>query len=445
MKGLKTLIIFIIVLLTGAYIYFYERKTPTTEERKEKEKKIFDFKSEEVKKFSLKKGEHLIIVCEKKDEKWQMVKPLKVKANKSEIERILSRLEFLESQRKLKEKIELGKFGLDNPKIEVIINLKDKSLILLLGDNCPVGGNMYAMLKNREEILVVRKGIFNDLDKKIEDFRDRQVVEVDKFKTSKLLIECGGEILECRKEDEKWHITNPIQARGDSEKIEEILDKLNDLKVEDFISEDPAEMEKYGLSSPRLTATVWEGDISRSVIFGTPEENKVYAKRKAFDSIYSVKEDIISALTKEPGDLRDMDILKFTQSNAKKLIVEKKKKKYICERDSEDNWKLTEPIDIEPDSSAIDDILWELSSLRAEKFVDDIEKLSRYGLDKPAIKITVEVEEKEKKEKEIYVLLVGKKTKEDTFYAKLLGEKEIYEISSSTVETLKKDLEKKPD
>lgn len=435
MRGFKTLIVFFIVLLTGTYIYFYERKTPTTEERKEKEKKIFDFKSEEVKKFSLKKGEYLI-VCEKKDGKWQMVKPLKVKADKSEIERILSRLEFLETQRRLKEdseKIEKQNFGLDNPRIEVTINPKDKSMTLLLGDNCPVGGNMYVMLKDREEILVVRKGIFNDLDKKIEDFRDRQIVEVDKFKTSKLLIECGGEILECRKEDEKWCITNPIQARGDSEKIEEILDKLNDLRVEDFISEDPAEMEKYGLSSPKFTTTVWEGDSSRSVIFGTSEKNKVYAKRKAFDSIYLVKEDIIAALTREPGDLRDMDILKFTQSDAKKLIVEKKKKKYICERDSEDNWELTKPAGIDPDSSAIDDILWELSSLRAEKFVDDIEKLSRYGLDKPAIKVTVEVEEE-------YVLLIGKKTKKDTFYAKLLGEKEIYEISSSTVEILKKDL-----
>ncbi len=303
MKGLKTLIVFVIVLLTGAYIYFYERKTPTTEEREEKEKKVFDFKSEEVKKISIKKDEHLI-VCEKKGGTWQMVKPLKVKADKSEIERILSRLEFMESQRKLKEKIELQKFGLDNPKIEVTINSKDKSLTLLLGDNCPVGGNMYAMRKNIEEILVVRKGILNDLDKEVEDFRDRQVVEIDKFKTSKLLIERDEDILECRKEDEKWHITNPIQACGDSEKIEEILDKLNDLKIENFVSEDPAETEKYGLSSPMLTATIWEGDSSRSVIFGTQEENKVYAKRKAFDSIYSVKEDIITALTKEPETLK---------------------------------------------------------------------------------------------------------------------------------------------
>ena len=177
MRGLKTLIVFLIALLTGAYIYFYERKTPTTEERKEKEKKIFDFKSEEVKKLSLKKGEHLI-VCEKKDGKWQMVKPLKVKADKSEMERILSRLEFLEAQRRLKEdneKIEKQKFGLDNPRIEVTINLKDKSMTLLLGDNCPVGGNMYVMRKDREEILVVRKGIFNDLDKEVGDLREKEI------------------------------------------------------------------------------------------------------------------------------------------------------------------------------------------------------------------------------------------------------------------------------
>ncbi len=175
MRWIKTLIVFVIVLGTGAYIYFFERETPTTEEREEKARKVFDFESEDVTKLSLRKGERLI-VCEKREEKWQMVEPLDVKADKGEIDRILSRLEFLQAERRLKEEkdktLNLKDFGLDSPKGETSFELDDKSFTLLLGDNCAVGGNMYVMLKDRKEVLVVRKSLFDDLDKSVDDLRD---------------------------------------------------------------------------------------------------------------------------------------------------------------------------------------------------------------------------------------------------------------------------------
>lgn len=583
MKWIKTLVVFIIALGVGAYIYFYEKGTPTTEELKEKAKKVFDFKSDDVKRLSLKTGEQLI-VCEKKEDKWQMVKPLNVKADKAGIGRILSRLEFLQTERRLKgekdKKLNLKDFGLDKPRMETTFEVEDKSFTLLLGGNCSVGRNMYVMRTDKEEVLVVRRSLSDALDKSVEDLRDRQVIEVDKYKATKLLIERDGKGLECKKEGERWRITNPILARGARDEIEKILDKLDDLKVVEFISEDPGEIDRFGLSSPEVSVTVWEEDVSRSLIFAKAEEDRVYAKRKAFDSIYSVEKGIIETLNREANDLRDRkvvrfdtdkvkrievsyadeiilekeeddwkivkpreieadnaevddflrelgdleieefveeeckrldryglekplatvtltledgeekqkillgktkgsdycylkreeekpvfavsvdflqkversylayidrEILSFSTSDARKLILEREGKRYLCEKDGEDNWKLVEPAGGEIDLSIVDNILRDISTLYAERFISESAKnLAKYGLGEPQIKLTVETEEEEG-EPVSETLLIGKKADDENFYAKLQGKEEIFEIQNSIVQNLKKDLETEPE
>jgi hypothetical protein len=178
----KTLIVFIIALLVGGYIYFYERKAPTTEERVEKAQRVFDFDSEDVRRLSLRKGDCLI-VCEKTEEEWIITEPLKVKADKSKVEGIISVLEFLRVERKLEqkagEKLETVEFGLDEPRMEVIIDVEGESLTFIIGDDSPVGRNMYAMCKDRGEVILVRKSLFDDLGKNVEDLRVVENLEKD--------------------------------------------------------------------------------------------------------------------------------------------------------------------------------------------------------------------------------------------------------------------------
>ncbi len=427
MKWLKTLVVFIIALGIGGYIYFYEKETPTTEELKEKAKKVFDFKPDDVKRLSLKRGEQLI-VCEKKEDKWQMVKPLNVKADKAGIGRILSRLEFLQTERRLKgekdKKLNLKDFGLDKAKVEVTFEVEDKSFTLLLGDNSSVGRNMYVMRKDKEEVLVVRRSLSDNLDKSLEDLRDRQVIEVDKYGATKLLIQREGKDLECKKEEEAWRITSPILARGARDEIEKILDKLDDLKVAEFISEDAGEIDRFGLSSPELSVTVWEEDVSRSLIFAKVEEDRVYAKREAFDSIYSVEKDIIETLTKKPNELRDRKVVRFDTDKVKRIEVSYADE-IILEKE-EDEWKIVKPGQIKADKGEVDDFLRELGDLEIEEFVEeDCKRLDRYGLEKPLATVTLILENGEEKQK----ILLGNKKGSDYCYLKREEEKPVFAVS----------------
>jgi hypothetical protein len=178
----KTLIVFIIALLVGGYIYFYESKMPTTEERAEKAQRVFGFDSEDVQKLSLRKGDRLVI-CEKREGEWMITEPLEVEADKSKVEGIISVLEFLRVERKLEqkagEKFETVDFGLDEPRMEITIDVEGKPLTFIIGDDSPVGRNMYAMHKDREEIILIRKSLFDDLDKDAGDLCVVEDVEKD--------------------------------------------------------------------------------------------------------------------------------------------------------------------------------------------------------------------------------------------------------------------------
>lgn len=174
MKYMKTLIVFVVVLAAGAYIYFFEKKVPTTEEKKRKADKIFDFEIGQVTKLSLKKGDRLI-VCEKEGKDWKIIKPSKAEADGDKVGRIISTLKYLRAERQFEsekdDKLKPADFGLDKPVLSAVIDAGGVPLVFLLGDNCPAGRSMYAMLQGEDKILVVRKSIFNNLDKNVKDLR----------------------------------------------------------------------------------------------------------------------------------------------------------------------------------------------------------------------------------------------------------------------------------
>src|SRR3989338_1717436 len=121
MRLRTTLVLLIIAILVGGYILLYERKKPTTEQWKEKSKRVFDIKSDRVSKLEISQGDKLL-AFEKKDNKWEMTTPLKYPADSGEIDRVVSKIEFLEWERLLKKgewETKKSDFGIDKPRAEV--------------------------------------------------------------------------------------------------------------------------------------------------------------------------------------------------------------------------------------------------------------------------------------------------------------------------------------
>lgn len=160
----------------------------------------------------------------------------------------------------------------------------------------------------------------------------------------------------------------------------------------------------------------------------------------------------------------------------KKLVVEKPDRTFVCDitnkRDAEGQfqWELSKPVQTIADTNAINQIIWDMSFLKADSYVVKAPKdLKAFGLQDPRIRISVTYEKvpeqlseeqgkKEKEEKpeavakskeplekivETRTLLIGKKVKDGdkvSSYGMFADNDLVFELSWPKVKNLDAEL-----
>ena len=72
--------------------------------------------------------------------------------------------------------------------------------------------------------------------------------------TRAVLKTAAGEI-ELAKRDEHWEIVKPLQARGDDQKIGDLLAQVTKARIQEFVADDRGDLHAYGLAEPRGSIT----------------------------------------------------------------------------------------------------------------------------------------------------------------------------------------------
>src|ERR1043166_299922 len=148
MKPKTTIILLIGALLIGGFVWYDSTHFKETSEQETQAKRLLrDLQSTDVTRLELHNTNGLIVI-EKTGQKWDLKKPYEVRASKSEVDSILSDLEFLEADRTMtpKELKETGatpaSYGLDKPRAEATLTVKGSNRTIKLGDETKVGGNL---------------------------------------------------------------------------------------------------------------------------------------------------------------------------------------------------------------------------------------------------------------------------------------------------------------
>lgn len=421
-----TFVLLILVLVAAGAAIILQSKVPPTDKWAELSKKVFkDYESGDATKLEIKTKDRTL-AFEKKDDKWQMSGPLKVRADKSAVMGILDGCESLQKERDVEakkgEETDLAKFGLKEPEVTITFWAKPKAAkeeikrALLLGKKTPGGENVYARVDGQDGLLVIGNSLLDKAGKETNEFRDKVVIDVDKDKVEKMELACGdAKPIECSmKEKEGWLLTQPVADLGDKDKIEEVLNKLKDLRLEkgDFVSEDDSDLKKYGLDSPRAVVTVYQGGAAKTLLLGKPVDgkaDKIYAKCKAEPSILAVNKTILDDLKKEPKDLRSRKVINLSSTGDVTKIEVKLPSQDVVVEKKDDKWTLTKPSEEKADSASVDEFLDDVKKLSVDDWAaDKAADLKPYGLDKP---IEVSLFLKEAPDKPV-TFLVGSKDKE---------------------------------
>lgn len=121
----------------------------------------------------------------------------------------------------------------------------------------------------------------------------------------------------------RYIMTEPYARSVDDEKFEQqILVKVQTLKVDGFINDNPKSFEPYGLGEDkRATLTLGCGHRRETVYFGRHEGNMVYAKRSDSDSVVAISAEQLSFLNIEPFFILEGGILKSEVDKIRSISI----------------------------------------------------------------------------------------------------------------------------
>lgn len=417
MSWKKTLVLLLVLAVIGGYYAYFELKYfPEKERREEEAKKIFAVKPEEVAEIVLKKGDKRIS-CVRKGGKWEITDPVKDSGDENTFKTLTRTIAGLKPAREVeKNPKDLKVFGLDPPKLEVKVRKRGEKVyrVLYIGDQNPTRGYVYAKMKGSPGVFLLSFVDKADIDKKLYDLRNKNVLRFETDKVAGIEFQSKGEelVVATKKADGTWTIEKPLKASADSDKFDSLLRNLKNWKIKKFVSENAVDLAKYGLNDPQymVSLKVDETPSIKTLIIGKEEkkEKGVYAMVKGSQRVVFLESSILKNLPKKLYDVRDKAVVKFDKDDIVKVCLKYRDRELELVKKSENLWEMTKPRRLKADRYEVNNLLWELLDLEVKEFLDKEQPAPEiHGIDDPWL--LMKLWKKDEKEEPIVVAL-GNKT-----------------------------------
>ena len=252
------------------------------------------------------------------------------------------------------------------------------------------------------------------------------------------------------KDAEAWNIREPIIAKADSVKVQEIVDLLLGLRgvrVEESLGDDIT-----GLGAPLWTLTLKDTkDETYRMAVGQAlpltKGDRTYVRSVGSGRVYAVAMDFAVKLGQPVSEFRSKTLLSAKSDNVVRVSVAGKET-FELVRDKADWTVIAKGFTARADQEKVKDLLDSIVEVGATDFVaDKPENLALYGLDNPRLVVRVQVMAPQaatstttgsapttRPVKE-YALALGEKM-DDKVYARLLDSPAVYEVYYSILESL---------
>jgi hypothetical protein len=219
-----------------------------------------------------------------------------------------------------------------------------------------------------------------------------KVFAVESDKIDELRITAKGESSVLVKKDSGWQITEPAPADADTTESSSFVTNLASLEVGRVVDENPSDLTPYGLAQPRIKlAFKAQGNAGGEILLGdkTPTQGDLYAMKTGEKRVFLVPAYLETTFEKNTFELRDKRVVKFERDKVDSVQVARGADTMKMTRAGSD-WKVEQPTAGRADYSAVEGLITRLSTAGMATLVEaQPADLAKYGLDKPAVTITL--------------------------------------------------------
>jgi len=419
MKQMRGLLIAAIVLAGLSGLVYWSRKHKADEASKpsaDAAPKILALEEKQVDGLTIQRTGSDPVEISRVGDRWEIVKPEPMPADQDTVNTIVSTASNLTSERLIDDNPgNLEVFGLTHPITQITLHLKSgKSSTLDLGAETPTHSGTYAKLGNEGKVYSVPSFSKNNIDKSLNDLRDKRVLTFSQDKLSRVEVQAKDQPIEFGKNAQgEWQILKPQPLRADGLQVDDLVRKLNEarLKVE------PGKISPADFNSASRVATVQVTDNggTQTLEVRQNKDKKVFAKSSAVGAIYQIDGDLATILTKSVTDYRSKKLFDFGFADLAEVATETADYKKSGEK-----WFFN---GLEMDNSSIMNLTDKLRDLTATGFD------TKDGGNK-IFEATVTTQDKKRKEK-VTITRQG-----DNTFAQREGEPAIYKLDGAAADAV---------
>jgi Domain of unknown function (DUF4340) len=395
MRWQTTASLAVILLLLGAFYYIYEiRLGPEREKAESRKGQMFTAEAGNVADVEIKRGPE-VLKFQREGEGWRMLAPVQTRGDRAAIDELITSVLTAKIDREIAAApASLAEFGLDSPKAEVTLTLKDgRRLGVQLGGKNPTGVWVYGREEGKAAVVALPDSVLRDASRPVADYRDKTVLTFDRSAVTGLDISTPDETLGLVADGGKWTLTRPAARPADADVVADFLEKLGAARVKEFAAEAPASLQSYGLDRPFRVDVQTGRDKDRAtktLLVGRVDATKqgVYAMRPGEPSVLLLPEDVWKALPKSMAVLRDKTVVAFDRDKVAKIEIDGAQGTVTLAREN-NQWRIVAPEAMGADQVEAGALLRKLRELKAQAFLtEDASGIPRY-LAKPELRITL--------------------------------------------------------
>jgi hypothetical protein len=399
MNWRTTFVLAAIVLAVFAYFRFFELKQPSTEEAKRQAQNVVNFDRAKIDGVVIQNGDDKIEM-RRRDNKWRLEMPIKDQADGSLIENLLSDLENWQKDATISakeieaDKSKLNEYGLNKPKLRVKLFGQDRPPEIFFGKDAALEGKMYVRLEDSKETFLAAQTVKKDVEKKPEEFRDRKLTDLSTAQVSRVVLKSPVGEMELEKRNDHWEILKPLRARGDDQKIADLIAQVTTAQIQQFVAADQGDLHPFGLAEPRGAITLFSKDDKQGQLLqiggiSQKEKDQVYVRSASRGFVYALPRKIEEVLNTRPDDLRDRHLVRIDTNILDRITIDASSKGKIVLARKNENWTIASRNNAPANSGEVRRLVDTLQNEQVTKFVEDVaSNLSKYGLDKPQLKLT---------------------------------------------------------
>lgn len=392
------------------YIYFVEsKKEPKRGEpdAPAREKVFTGFDKLKVRSFTLKKADGSLVQAEKRGDAWMLTAPFEGAADSGEIGMLLDALQSLESDDVVNDASnDLASYGFAPAKVavSVVADGAARPFEFELGDAVPASSSLFARVPGQRRLLTVSTMVENSLTKSAFDLRDRNLLHVRKDDIQAIEVAEKGKVsfrlVHGAAGEDEWKVEFPLQTRAARWTVDSFLSLMENLKMETLVTEKAAatDLAKSGLGAGarRVTLGLKGGRTVTLEVGGKTADSKYYAREASSSVIATIAQALADDLDKGLKNLRATRLLDVAAYEVNGLTVTAGgssrtfAKLTAKAKDGMDLvlWKGTTPAKDAP-ADKVSDALFSVGGLDAAEFIDAPKALATYGLDAPALRVSL--------------------------------------------------------